>query len=113
MQLCGGALKQTPRREGKSAPPDPTLLDVATLTRAAYLVAYLAVTLALGVFALAGWWLFAAVVLEEFGCDGLGGPCGSIGRFTSDNWWVIVLVVAVFSGLALFPLYRRLRIQSE
>jgi hypothetical protein len=50
--------------------------------------------------------MFALGVLQEFGCDGPTGPCGSIGRFTSD-WWLINLIAAVLIALALL-LYRRL-----
>jgi hypothetical protein len=74
----------------------------------AYTVAYLAVALALGFLVLACWWMFALYVLQEFGCDGPTGPCGSIGRFTSDYWWLINLIAAVLIALALLPIYRRL-----
>jgi H+/Cl- antiporter ClcA len=75
---------------------------------AAYTVAYVAVGLALGFLVLMGWWFFALVVLQEFGCDGFTGPCGSVGRFTSDYWWLINVTAAVLIALALLPMYRRL-----
>jgi hypothetical protein len=75
---------------------------------AAYTVAYVAVALALGFLVLACWWMFALLVLEEFGCDGATGPCGSVGRFTSDYWWLINVTAAVPIALALLPIYRRL-----
>ena len=78
-------------------------LYIATST-----VAYLAVALVLGFLALVCWWTFALLVLQEFGCDGATGPCGSVGRFTSDYWWVINLIASVLIVLALLPIYRGL-----
>ena len=78
-------------------------LYIATST-----VAYLAVALVLGFLALVCWWMFALLVLQEFGCDGATGPCGSVGRFTSDYWWLINLIAAVLIALSLLPLYRGL-----
>jgi hypothetical protein len=75
---------------------------------AAYTVAYVAVALALGFLVLMWWWFFALLVLEEFGCDGPTGPCGSVGRFTSDYWWLINVAAAVLIALALLPIYRQL-----
>ena len=77
-------------------------------TYIAFTVAYVALALMLGFLVLAVWWLFAAAVLEEFGCDGLTGPCGSVGRFTTDYWWLINVVAAALIALTLLPLYRRL-----
>ena len=78
-------------------------LYIATST-----VAYLAVALVLGFLALVCWWMFALLVLQEFGCDGATGPCGSVGRFTSDYWWLINLIAAVLIALAMLPIYRYL-----
>jgi hypothetical protein len=75
---------------------------------AAYTVALLAVALPLGFLVLVCWWIFALYVLQEFGCDGITGPCGSVGRFTSDYWWVINVAAAALIALTLLPIYRRL-----
>jgi hypothetical protein len=80
---------------------------VRRATYIAYTVAYVALALMLGFLVLAAWW-FAAAVLGEFGCDGLTGPCGSVGRFTSDYWWLINGMATGLIALALLPLYRRL-----
>jgi hypothetical protein len=74
----------------------------------AYTVAYVLVAPFLGFLPLGTWWMFAAAVLDEFGCDGLFGPCGSVGRFTSDYWWLIYLITTAVIALALWPMYRRL-----